>query len=170
MGHDDYTNSGFDRGHMVRSEERTRSPADNRVTFFMTNILPQYHDMNAGPWLRLEEKCEELSRRQGKQLYVMAGGVLRRGKRPSRTIGHDVTVPDTFFKIAVVLEAGQGADDVTASTPVMAVLMPNKEGILDEGWEKYRTTVDEIEKRTGYEFLSAVPAAVQRVIEAKKDD
>jgi len=168
--HDDYTNSGFDRGHMVRSEERTRNAEDNRATFFTTNILPQYHDLNAGPWLRLEERCEELSRRQGKQLYVMAGPILRRGKKPSRTIGHDVAVPDTFFKIAVILEPGQGPDDVTNTTEVLAAIMPNQEGILGEGWEQYRTTIDEIEKRTGYEFLSAVPVGVQKVIEAKKSD
>lgn len=167
--HDDYTNSGFDRGHMVRSEERTRSVEDNRATFLMTNILPQYHDLNAGPWLRLEERCEELGRRQGKQLFVMAGGVLGRGEKRLRTIGKGVVVPSTYFKIVVVLEPGEGPEDVTSSTEVMAVLMPNKEGIQGEGWEKYRTTVDEIERRTGYDFLTDVDEDVQAQIEARKD-
>ncbi|MDI1480251.1 DNA/RNA non-specific endonuclease [Polyangium sp. y55x31] len=168
--HDDYTGSGYDRGHMVRSEERTRSPEDNKVTFLMTNILPQYHDLNAGPWLRLEEHCENLGRKQGKQLFVMAGGILKRGKKATKTIGKGVAVPDTFFKIVVVLDPREGPGDVTESTPVIAVLMPNKEGIMDEGWEKYRTTVDEIERRTGYDFLTAVDEDVQAEIEAKKGD
>jgi endonuclease G, mitochondrial len=168
--HDDYTGSGFDRGHMVRSEERTRSPEDNKITFLMTNILPQYHDLNAGPWLRLEEHCEALGRRQGKQLFVMAGGVLKRSKKSAHTIGKGVAVPDTFFKIVVVLDPREGPGDVTESTPVIAVLMPNKEGIMDEGWEKYRTTVDEVERRTGYDFLTAVDEDVQAEIEAKKGD
>jgi len=168
--HDDYTNSGYDRGHMVRSEERTRSPEDNKVTFLMTNILPQYHDLNAGPWLRLEEHCENLGRKQGKQLFVMAGGVLGRGKKASKTIGKGVAVPDTYFKIVVVLDPREGPADVTDATPVIAVLMPNKEGIQDEGWEKYRTTVDEIEKRTGYDFLPAVDEDIQEEIESKKGE
>ncbi|WP_272459741.1 DNA/RNA non-specific endonuclease [Polyangium jinanense] len=168
--HDDYTGSGYDRGHMVRSEERTRSPEDNKITFLMTNILPQYHDLNAGPWLRLEEHCEALGRKQGKQLFVMAGGVLKRGKKATKTIGKGVAVPDTFFKIVVVLDPREGPADVTESTPVIAVLMPNKEGIQDEGWEKYRTTVDEIEQRTGYDFLTAVDEDVQAEIEAKRGD
>ena len=168
--HDDYTGSGYDRGHMVRSEERTRSVEDNRSTFLMTNILPQYHDLNAGPWLRLEEHCEELGRKQGKQLFVMAGGVLKGAKKSSRTIGKGVAVPDTFFKIVVVLDPREGPGDVTESTPVFAVLMPNKEGIQDEGWEKYRTTVDEIERRTGYDFLPAVDEDVQEQIESTKGD
>lgn len=167
--HDDYTGSGYDRGHMVRSEERTRSPEDNKTTFFMTNILPQYHDLNAGPWLRFEERCEELTRRTNHKLYIVAGGVLRRDGR-GETIGHGVAVPKSFFKVAVLLEEGQGVDDVTESTTVMAVLMPNDQGIMGEGWEKYRTSVDEIERRTGYELLSAVPESIQRVIEAKKSD
>jgi endonuclease G len=48
--------------------------------------------------------------------------------------------------------------------------MPNESGIISEGWQKFRVSVDEIEKRTGYEFLSAVPESVQRVIEARTDD
>jgi endonuclease G len=167
--HDDYTNSGYDRGHMVRSEERTRSVEDNKATFLMTNILPQYHDLNAGPWLRLEERCEELTRRQKKKLYLIAGGVLRRDGR-GETIGHGVAVPKTFFKVAVVLEPGQSVDDVNESTEILAVLMPNDQGIIGEGWERYRTTIDEIERRTGYELLSALPESIQRALEAKKSD
>ena len=165
--HDDYTGSGFDRGHMVRSEERTRSPEDNRTTFLLTNILPQQHDLNAGPWLRLEEHCQELSQREGRTLFVVAGGLF--GARP-RTIGKDVAVPEAFFKIAVVLDKGQGADDVGPGTRVIAVVMPNQVGLLDQGWGGYRTTVDEVERRAGYDFLTAVPEATQQAIEGRVDD
>jgi len=165
--HDDYTGSGYDRGHMVRSEERTRNAEDNKSTFYTTNILPQYHDLNAGPWLRLEDHCEDLSKRDRKQLYVIAGGI--KPKRGVKTIGHGVVVPNEFFKVIVILEAGQGPSDVNESTPVIAVIMPNVEGLMGEGWETYRTTVDEIEKKTGYELLSALPESVQNVIEAKKN-
>ena len=57
----DYAGSGYDRGHMVRSEERTRSPEDNKTTFYLTNVLPQTHELNAGPWLRLEDYCQDLA-------------------------------------------------------------------------------------------------------------
>jgi len=167
--HDDYTGSGYDRGHMVRSEERTRTAEDNKATFLLTNILPQYHDLNAGPWLRLEEYAQELSQRDKRELYLMAGGVFYKNKKTS-TIGKGVAVPDAFFKIIVVLNRNQSADDVSAETRVITVLMPNKEGIMGDGWEKYRTTVDDIEKRTGYDFLSAVPESIQRVLEAREDD
>jgi endonuclease G len=165
--HDDYSGSGFDRGHMVRSEERTRSPEDNKATFLLTNILAQRHDLNAGPWLRLEEHCQELAQKQGRTLHVVAGGIF--GEHP-KAIGKDVAVPESFFKIAVVLDKGQGPDDVDPSARVIAVIMPNTTGILGEGWGRYRTTVDEIEERAGYDFLTAVPEAVQQAIEGRIDD
>ncbi|WP_437679714.1 DNA/RNA non-specific endonuclease [Sorangium sp. So ce131] len=171
--HDDYTGSGFDRGHMVRSEERTRTPEDNKATFLLTNILPQRHDLNAGPWLALEEACQELAQKQRRALFLVAGGLFD-GRGRVATLGDGVAgkgvaVPEAFFKIVVVLEPGQGAADVGPSTRVIAVIMPNRTGILDEGWGQYRTTVDDIERRAGYDFLTAVPEAVQRVIEARAD-
>lgn len=167
--HDDYTGSSYDRGHMVRSEERTRTPEDNKATFLMTNILPQTHDLNAGPWLRLEEYAQHLAQKEERTLYVVAGGLFNKGRRPA-TIGKGVAVPDSFFKVIVVLDHGQSAPDVSETTRVIAVIMPNKEGLLGEGWARYRRPVDEIEKRSGYDLLSAVSEPVQRVIEARVDD
>jgi endonuclease G, mitochondrial len=167
--HDDYTGSGFDRGHMVRSEERTRTPDDNKATFLLTNILPQRHELNAGPWLRLEEACQELAQKDRRVLFLIAGGLFDERERPA-TIGKDVWVPDAFFKIAVVLEPGQGPEDIGPATRVIAVVMPNETGILEQGWGQYRTTVDEIERRAGYDFLTALPEAAQRTLEARVDD
>jgi endonuclease G len=38
---------------------------------------------------------------------------------------------------------------------------------MGRGWEEYRTSVDDIERRTGYELLSRVAEGVQKVIEAR---
>jgi endonuclease G len=165
--HDDYTGSGYDRGHMVRSEERTRSVEDNKATFLMTNILPQQHDLNAGPWLRLEERCQHLAQKEGRDVHIVAGGLF--GGRPD-AIGKSIAVPEAFFKIIVVLDRGQAARGVGPAARVIAVIMPNESGMLDEGWGRYRTSVDAIEQRAGYDFLTAVPEPVQRAIEARVDD
>src|SRR5690242_4135728 len=37
----DYTHSGYDRGHMCPSADRTDTEADNDMVFFMSNIVPQ---------------------------------------------------------------------------------------------------------------------------------
>jgi endonuclease G, mitochondrial len=157
----DYAGSGFDRGHMVRSEERTRSPEDNLATFLLPNVLPQRHDLNAGPWLRLEDYLQALSQKENKELYVTAGGLF---SAHPETIGHGVAVPEAYFKIVVVLDRGQGLSDVDKSTRVIAVIMPNITGILDEPWGQYRTSVGEIEKRSGYTFFPLVPETVRRTL------
>jgi endonuclease G len=164
--HEDYTGSDYDRGHVVQSEERTRSHEDNAATFLLTNVLPQRHDLNAGPWLRLEEYSDTLARREGRELFVTAGGIF--GAHPS-TIGHGLAVPDAFFKVVVVLDRGQGVEAAGTSTRVIAVIMPNATGILDSPWGKYRTSVAEIEHRTGYHFFGRLAEPVRAALDARVD-
>ena len=161
--HADYTNSGYDRGHMVRSEERTKNDEDNKSTFILTNILPQTPDLNQGPWLKLEYYCEDLCKNQNKELFIIAGGIYHRDS----TIGNGVAVPDSCFKIIVILDKGLGLSNVTSATSVIAVKMPNITGIRSADWNDYKTSIDAIESSTGYNFLNYVPDNVQRVIEAQ---
>jgi len=58
---------------------------------------------------------------------------------------------------------------VTAATRVIAVIMPNTQDCSKQPWYSYRVPVDTIEKLTGYDFLSNVPAKIQKVIEARVD-
>ena len=44
----DYTGSGYDRGHIAPSADRTRNEADNSSTFLMTNMMPQMPEVNRG--------------------------------------------------------------------------------------------------------------------------
>lgn len=155
--HADYDRTGFDRGHLVRSEDRTASRADNDATFILTNVLPQRHGLNAGPWLRLEDHCRALAQNDGRQLYVAAGAVW--GARPA-TIGHAVAVPEAFWKVVVVLAPGQGPEAVTERTRVIAVVMPNVE-TPSPRWESYRVSLAEVERQSGYRLLDRVPDAVR---------
>ncbi|MEO7329629.1 MAG: DNA/RNA non-specific endonuclease [Minicystis sp.] len=162
----DYSGSGYDRGHMTRSEDRSRSPEDMAATFILTNVIPQKHELNAGPWLRLEDYSEDLARKENKSLFIVSGGIF--GKNPP-TIGKGVAVPDTCFKVVVILEKGQIAKDVTEVTRVIAVIMPNVGGILDNPWGPYRVSVDEVEKKSGYRFLTALPEGLRRSLESRVD-
>src|ERR1041385_8859409 len=47
--------------------------------------------------------------------------------------------------------------------------MPNIQGIRNDDWHNYLTTVDAIETLTGYDFFSNVPEAIQNAIEAGTD-
>ncbi len=158
--HQDYTGSGYDRGHIVRSQERTATREDNDATFYLTNILPQTPDLNQGVWNGFELYCEKLAKQQ-KELYLIAGGTF--DKNPPRLKGK-VAVPKTTWKIVVVLERGQGLKDITKDTRVIAVDMPNINGVRDDDWRKYRVSVKELERRTGLKFLTAVPEEIRKVL------
>lgn len=161
----DYSGSGYDRGHLCPSADRTSDRESNQATFLMTNIHPQVHELNDGPWRELEEHERLVASRERKELYIVAGGVF--GRVPS-TIGRAaVAVPDASFKIIAVLEPGQGAGEITASTPLIAAIMPNRPGISQRPWRAYLVSVDDVEQATGYDYLSAIAPSIQRVIEAK---
>jgi endonuclease G, mitochondrial len=165
----DYSGSGYDRGHMCPSADRTLTIATNSQTFFLTNMVPQAANNNQGPWEQLESECRNLVA-TGKELFIISGGTFSAG---SNTVGNGMVVPDQTFKVIVVLDAaGQGTTAVTASTRVIAVLMPNENtqiGISDD-WHGFRVSVDTIEAQTGYDFLSDVDPAVQAVVEARIDN
>ncbi len=162
----DYTNSGYDKGHMAPSADRTKTIADNSATFLMSNMVPQAPDLNQGPWADLEEYCRELVS-QGKELYILAG---TQGKKEAIASGK-VTVPTKTWKIIVVLDRPNlGVAGVTTKTRVIAVEMPNSQGIRNTNWKTYRTTVQKIEAVTGYNFLSNVSISIQKIIENRADN
>ena len=154
----EFRRSGYDRGHMVPSGDRTANPRDNSLTLLMTNIFPQADENNRGPWRELEEYGRALVYPQGKSLYVIGGVYGNKGK-----IGR-VTVPGRIWKVMVVLDSPD--DAVTRGTEVIAVDMPNSDRI-ESDWTLYRTTIDRIEIATGYDLLSETPESIQDVIESR---
>ncbi len=163
----DYTNSGYDRGHNCPSADRTATSADNYATFVMTNIVPQSPDNNQGPWAVLEDYCRTLVS-QGNDLFIIS---CANSYGTTTIAAGKVSVPGYMSKVIVVLPKGSSlsASAVTTSTRVIAVDMPNVAGIRANDWRSYRTSVDNLESYTGYDFLSNVTPSVQAVIEARVD-
>jgi DNA/RNA endonuclease G (NUC1) len=159
----DYGGSGFDKGHMCPSAHRTVTADVNSLTFLMTNMQPQVHGLNAGPWKSLETYERKLADEKNKDVYVVAGGLFARNPT---TIGQGVAVPKANFRITVVLDAGQRLRDVTAATPVYAVEMPNDPSAAGHKWTEFEVAVDQVEQDSGYDFLSALPDRLENQIEA----
>ncbi|GIU82336.1 MAG: DNA/RNA non-specific endonuclease [Acidobacteria bacterium] len=160
----DYTGSGFDRGHLCPSADRTSHPEAMASTFLMTNIAPQTPDLNRGPWEKLESYLRSLVRRRN-DVYVIAGNYGEKGK-----IKRKITIPTNFWKIAVVLPTGSSPSSINERTRIIAVDMPNVKGIKDDDWFTYRTTVRDIEQKTGYNFFSNLPQNLQEMLETKTDN
>lgn len=168
----DYTNSGFDRGHLCPSDDRDSTVGDNSSTFLMTNIIPQSPNLNRISWLAFENYCRNLM--DGNQeLYIYAGGYGKGGEGTSgvkEVLNGKVQVPSHCWKIAVILPVGTNdLARVSEQTRVIAIDMPNTQTVNQQSWGDYRVSVDFLEMVTGYDFLSNVPEAVQMVLEAKTD-
>jgi endonuclease G len=152
------TFSGYDRGHMCPSGDRTVTREHNDKTFLMSNMVPQAADNNRGPWEQFESYCRDLAF-HGDEVLIICG--------PSGFTGsasHGVAIPKYTWKIAVTRKPG---GSITSSSRTIAIKMPNKNGIKDTVWTDYITSVSEIEKDTGYKFfdtLTASTATALRVV------
>ena len=172
----DYAGSGFDRGHMCPHSDRSADIDMSYSTFVMTNIIPQAPNVNRKAWAQEESYLRELVRRRHDRLYVLAGPVGQGGRGSEgfkQTIGHGkVVTPGGCWKVAVAVP-DNGVDDlaeITASTRVLTVLMPNDNEVVGDEWAKFRTSPAEVEQRTGLHFFDRLPAAVAQSLRQKVDD
>lgn len=161
-----FAETGMDRGHMCPSADRSHSVANMKATFVMSNMLPQSANLNRHVWASLEDYGRRLVNDQGKEVYIIAGGVGSKGM-----IKGKVNIPTATWKIIVVIDAGENdLSRINKNTRVIAVKMPNNLDLESSTpWPTFMTTVDKIEEETGYDFLSNLPTSIQKVIEAKED-
>jgi endonuclease G len=178
--HDDYTNSGFQRGHMCPHSDRAANKEMSFATFVMTNIVPQSPACNEGSWESLEAYCRYLVAEEGKDLFIVAGPIGAGGEgkdtktdelvRASTIADGKVTVPAKVFKVIMVVEDPEDGSHpkkwVNGETRLIAVILPNDMSVDWNNWPKYRVPVKQVEDETGYQFFSAV----QDTIKDKKND
>ena len=89
---DDYTNTGYDRGHMTPAAD-SNSDKQMSETFLMTNMTPQLPSVNRTAWRMLEDRVRSVP-----FTYVITGAVYQ---WPAKTIGKNkVPVPIALYKIA----------------------------------------------------------------------
>ena len=163
---DDYTGSGFDRGHMCPHSDRAGSAEGSHATFFMTNMVPQSAENNQGAWNELENYLRELVNRRHKVCYVVAGpagegGVGRNGPR-NKTHNGRVVIPAKTWKVVLVLDHDVDSPaEITGPHDVrlIAVIMPNDQSVGLK-WAHYRVPLKEVEELTGYTFFGRLPAQV----------
>jgi endonuclease G len=163
----DYTNSGYDRGHMCPSKDRTDTQAHNDLVFYMSNIVPQQDDMNTGPWEALETYSRTLAS-AGNELLITSGPSNFDG---SRIPSGKAAIPGYTWKIVVVVPGGSGSaiSRITSATRVITVKMPNVAGIHSVNWTNYITCANRIQADTGYTFFTALSSSIASALRAKVD-
>ena len=93
----DYTNSGYQRGHMCPAASRSASVKAMKETFNMANVAPQVPALNVGAWLKMENQERDLCKSM-QRVHVRIAPVFTHGD--TATIAHGlVAVPHGFIKI-----------------------------------------------------------------------
>lgn len=162
----DYTGSGYARGHLAPAEDQEANEQRFRESFYLSNCVPQVQqDFNAGVWSELEQRIRRWA--GTRELTIIAGPVFAAedGVVRYRVIGGEqVAVPTHLYKIIA---------DVTdpASPRLLAFLFENREHDgADLEDPQFRTSVDEIERLTGIDFLSALEDSWETRLEAAVAD
>ncbi|MCQ2247089.1 MAG: DNA/RNA non-specific endonuclease [Bacteroidaceae bacterium] len=150
----DYSRSGYDRGHMAPAGDFNNNRKAKKETFYMTNICPQNHTLNANSWNTLEKQCRTWARRE-KGIYVVVGPIM--GKNPKRIGKHNVAVPDGFFRCILSMKPGH--------EKAIGFIYQNND--QRQRISHAVRSVDEVERITGLDFFTALPDDMEKRLESK---
>jgi endonuclease G len=160
-------NIDFNRGHLCPSEDRTDTTNDNKLVFFMSNIMPQSGPNNQGVWENLESDCRDFAS-AGNELLILCGPS---GFGTNTIPSGKAYIGSNVWKIAVIVHTNSGTalSRLSVTNRVIAVSIPNVTNGLSSSWQTYLTSPRQIEQDTGFTFFSAVPANIAAVFRAKVD-
>lgn len=96
--HDDYTHTGFARGHLAPAEDFSRSQEAMDSTFITSNVIPQKESINSGSWSQLEKKVRSWACGE-ENSTVITGPVLNPALQKLK--GTEISVVEKFFKIII---------------------------------------------------------------------
>ena len=164
--HNDYTNSGYTRGHLCASSDRQYSKEANQQTFYMSNISPQSgngFNQSGSAWNTGEDKVQAWGyniSRSTDTLYVVKGGTIGEGMIKGY-IKNEIAIPRYFF-MAVLFRSG---DNYKA----IGFYMPH-ENLKDDpdkkDPKKYLMSIDALEQETGIDFFHNLPDNIENTVEA----
>ena len=170
----EWINGGiYSRGHMSPSADWNISDADNAPTFYLTNMIPQNQTANAGAWGDLENHLRDIVG-PTTEVYIIAGPIYTRGRTNGQDgfgfmtgIGH-IAVPDSMFKVAVIVPDNRAASGITSPSDVQVIAVNMENSVVSVGsYTNYQTTIAKIQQSTGYDLLNALPEAIQCRLEQR---
>jgi endonuclease G, mitochondrial len=150
----DYSRSGYDKGHLAPSADFRWNDQAQSESFFMSNMSPQQPAFNRGIWKHLEEQVREWAK-DFDTLYVVTGAVLKPGLP---TIGtSNVAVPEAYYKI--VLDYKPPVEEA------IGFILRNEGS--KEPLSEFAVSVDSVEKVTGIDFFPELPDSIETVVESR---
>ncbi len=164
LSYNDYNEVQHSRGHQIANADRNGVSEMQAQTYYSINSTPQIqNNFNSGIWSSLETGIRDAVP-SGDSLYVATGPVYR-------TVGGSETwnyttakndtkqcpIPNYYYK--VVLKVKRLAGKVVDAMAVGFWLEHKVYGNSD--YTSYAVPVDEIERKTGYDFFANLPNAIE---------
>lgn len=151
---EDYTRTGYDRGHLAPAGDMKWSAKAMRESFYLSNIIPQKPKLNRGIWKDLEEQVRDWAVKDGR-LLIATGPVIRNNLK--RLGKNRVAIPDSMYKV-IVSPYGKEPKGI-------AFLFANK-GYGNTRLETLAIPIDSVEKITGIDFFPALPDDLEERVES----
>lgn len=155
---DEYVQSGYDRGHLAPNLAMAlwHGTDAQRQSFFMSNVVPQRPAFNSGSWRRIEERIARNYPARFEEVWVVCGPVSAEPLARLRPGG--VAIPSALFLIVL--------DETDGRWRAQAFIVPQDAAGESDEWRNYRVSIDEIERRVGFDFFADLPDAVEAPLEA----
>lgn len=157
VAHDDYTHSGYDRGHMAPNYGiATRYGLDaQKETFLMSNVIPQEPTINRHLWKDLEMRVAKQYGRYFREVWVITGPVFQ---GEVHRLDSGVPIPSAYYKIIV--------DEHDGELRALAFLVQRR----CEPYTRIKTclvSIDELETLTDLDFFPDLPDEVEAALESQ---
>lgn len=169
---DNYSGSGFSRGHLCPSGDRLYSAAQNKQTFYLTNMQPQIQGHNGGVWGDLEKKVRAWAGRCD-TLYIVKAATIDKDehickqadldkmakKESSEKSLHFNGIVPKFFYMALL-----AYDKKTNTYRALGIWSPHYNNSQSEF-----ITIQELQNRTGIDFFCNLSDDIEQAVETTID-
>lgn len=176
---EDYSNSGFSKGHLCPSADRQCNEEQNLQTFYLTNMQPQWQNHNGVLWANMEALVRNYvakantTNAQCDTLYIVKAatitdkvtinGVETEGIYQEKC-NNKLIIPKYFYM--ALLHYNKASNSYKAIA--FWTLHENAKD-TNKNYGDYAISIDELEKRTGIDFFCNLPDEIEKVVEAECD-
>jgi endonuclease G len=157
VSHNDYTRSGYDRGHMAPNFGiATRYGREAQLeTFLMSNVIPQNPIVNRHMWKDLEMRVAKHYGRYFGEVWVITGPIFQ---GEIKKIDSGIPVPSAYYKIII--------DEQNGNLRTLAFVVPR----YVPSYTRIKTflvSIDEVELFTDLDFFPDLPDEAEAELESQ---
>ena len=185
---DNHRRDGFDKGHLVASNDRLFSREANNQTFYYTNISPMMSDFNGGVWSSFEIQLQSWARSGDfDKLYVTKGGTIDQllTDFTGTQEGNDGIMPHTdeagltihglacprFYFMAILAQKGEQYQALGFWVEHRDDYGHDYNNRVPVSFVKEKAcSIDQLEQETGLDFFCNLPDEVETQVEEAYDE